>query len=213
MLIISCWFIVHASVLTFIFFFIVVSYAFCIILNFYLLALVLSGYYWNLIMYFSQSYHKALSADPSYKPAAECLAIVLTDLGTSLKLAGNTQDGIQKYYEALKIDPHYAVIWCSLLFFFFVVHCLLLEFPFFYLFYSLAYVFVLKSRSLHIITWVLSTLNWCNMTQPLVAMRRLLWRGPCMLKHTATWVSSIKIVVTWSQQLHVMRGIQLQTFL
>jgi hypothetical protein len=52
-------------------------------------------------------------ADASYKPAAECLAIVLTDLGTSLKLAGNTQEGIQKYYEALKIDPHYAVIFCS----------------------------------------------------------------------------------------------------
>ena len=57
-----------------------------------------------------QSYQKALTADPSYKPAAECLAIVLTDLGTSLKLAGNTQEGIQKYFEALKIDPHYAVI-------------------------------------------------------------------------------------------------------
>ena len=57
-----------------------------------------------------QSYQKALTADPSYNPAAECLAIVLTDLGTSLKLAGNTQEGIQKYYEALKIDPHYAVI-------------------------------------------------------------------------------------------------------
>lgn len=57
-----------------------------------------------------QSYQKALTADPSYKPAAECLAIVLTDLGTSLKLAGNTQEGIQKYFEALKIDSHYAVI-------------------------------------------------------------------------------------------------------
>lgn len=62
-----------------------------------------------------QSYQKALRADPSYKPAAECLAIVLTDLGTSLKLAGNTQEGIQKYYEALKIDPHYAVISFSLI--------------------------------------------------------------------------------------------------
>lgn len=50
-----------------------------------------------------------MEADPSYKPAAECLAIVLTDLGTSLKLAGNTQEGIQKYHEAIKIDPHYAV--------------------------------------------------------------------------------------------------------
>lgn len=55
-------------------------------------------------------YQKALKADPAYKLAAECLAIVLTDLGTSLKLAGNTQEGIQKYYEAIKIDPHYAVI-------------------------------------------------------------------------------------------------------
>lgn len=54
-------------------------------------------------------YQKALKADPSYKLAAECLAIVLTDLGTSLKLAGNTEEGIQKYYEAIKIDPHYAV--------------------------------------------------------------------------------------------------------
>lgn len=57
-----------------------------------------------------QSYEKALKADPSYTPAAECLAIVLTDIGTSLKLAGNTQEGIQKYYEAIKIDSHYAVI-------------------------------------------------------------------------------------------------------
>lgn len=56
-----------------------------------------------------QMYQKALKADPSYKLAAECLAIVLTDLGTSLKLAGNTEEGIQKYYEAIKIDPHYAV--------------------------------------------------------------------------------------------------------
>ena len=60
--------------------------------------------------YLMQSYQKALKADPSYKPAAECLAIVLTDLGTSLKLAGNTQEGIKKYYEAIKTDPHYAVI-------------------------------------------------------------------------------------------------------
>ena len=57
-----------------------------------------------------QSYQKALKADPTYKPAAEALAVVLTDIGTSLKLAGNTQEGIQKYLEALKIDIHYAVI-------------------------------------------------------------------------------------------------------
>ncbi|KAK6147263.1 hypothetical protein DH2020_018175 [Rehmannia glutinosa] len=35
----------------------------------------------------AEMYQKALKADPSYKLAAECLAIVLTDLGTSLKLA------------------------------------------------------------------------------------------------------------------------------
>ncbi|GER41876.1 tetratricopeptide repeat protein [Striga asiatica] len=56
----------------------------------------------------AEMYQKALTADPSYKLAAECFAIVLTDLGTSLKLAGNPQEGIQKYYEAIKIDPHYA---------------------------------------------------------------------------------------------------------
>lgn len=71
-----------------------------------------------------QSYQKALKADPSYKPAAESLAVVLTDIGTSLKLAGNTQEGIQKYLEALKIDSHYAVILCSdhVLMQFFLVH-------------------------------------------------------------------------------------------
>lgn len=62
----------------------------------------------------AESYQKALKADPTYKPAAECLAIVLTDLGTSLKLAGNTQDGIHKYCEALKIDPHYAPAYYNL---------------------------------------------------------------------------------------------------
>ncbi|KAG7961454.1 hypothetical protein I3843_09G016700 [Carya illinoinensis] len=62
----------------------------------------------------AESYQKALRADPSYKPAAECLAIVLTDLGTSLKLAGSVQEGIQKYHEALKIDPHYAPAYYNL---------------------------------------------------------------------------------------------------
>ncbi|KAA8518549.1 hypothetical protein F0562_016023 [Nyssa sinensis] len=62
----------------------------------------------------AESYQKALKADNSYKAAAECLAIVLTDLGTSLKLAGNTQEGIQKYYEAIKIDPHYAPAYYNL---------------------------------------------------------------------------------------------------
>jgi hypothetical protein len=56
-----------------------------------------------------QAYQKARTADPSYKAAAEFLAIVLTDLGTSLKLAGSTEDGIQKYCEALEVDSHYAV--------------------------------------------------------------------------------------------------------
>ncbi|KAF6169233.1 hypothetical protein GIB67_013663 [Kingdonia uniflora] len=62
----------------------------------------------------SESYEKALRADPTYKPAAECLAIVLTDLGTSLKLAGSTDEGIHKYSEALKIDPHYAPAYYNL---------------------------------------------------------------------------------------------------
>jgi tetratricopeptide (TPR) repeat protein len=64
----------------------------------------------NQMIYLEQSYQKALRVDPTYKAAAECLAIVLTDIGTNIKLAGNTQEGIQKYFEALKIDPHYAVI-------------------------------------------------------------------------------------------------------
>uniref|UniRef100_A0A1D1XCI1 Probable UDP-N-acetylglucosamine--peptide N-acetylglucosaminyltransferase SPINDLY n=2 Tax=Anthurium amnicola TaxID=1678845 RepID=A0A1D1XCI1_9ARAE len=62
----------------------------------------------------AESYQKALRADPSYKPAAECLAVVLTDIGTSLKLAGTTQEGIQKYLEALKIDSHYAPAYYNL---------------------------------------------------------------------------------------------------
>jgi protein O-GlcNAc transferase len=49
-----------------------------------------------------------LLADPNYKPASENLAVVLTDLGTSLKLTGNVQDGLAKYYEALKADSQYA---------------------------------------------------------------------------------------------------------
>lgn len=69
-----------------------------------------------------QSYEKALKADPSFKRAADCLAIVLTDIGTSLKLGGNTQEGIQKYYEALKVDPHYAVSYFSILFLLLVSH-------------------------------------------------------------------------------------------
>jgi protein O-GlcNAc transferase len=47
--------------------------------------------------------------DPNYKASPENLAVVLTDLGTSLKLAGNIQQGLQKYYEALKADSRYAV--------------------------------------------------------------------------------------------------------
>lgn len=62
----------------------------------------------------AESYQKALKADPSYKLAAECLAIVLTDLGTSLKLAGNTDEGIQKYFDALKVDGHYAPAYYNL---------------------------------------------------------------------------------------------------
>lgn len=56
-----------------------------------------------------QAYRKALLADSSYKAASENLAIVLTDLGTSLKLSGNVQEGLAKYYDALKADSQYAV--------------------------------------------------------------------------------------------------------
>lgn len=68
----------------------------------------------GLLLEAAESYEKALKADPSYKPAAECLAVVLTDLGTSLKLAGKTGEGIQKYCEALKIDSHYAPAYYNL---------------------------------------------------------------------------------------------------
>ncbi|KAI3987338.1 hypothetical protein MKX01_003088 [Papaver californicum] len=66
------------------------------------------------LMEAAESYQKALKADPTYKPAAECLAIVLTDLGTSSKIAGSTHEGMQKYFEALKIDPHYAPAYYNL---------------------------------------------------------------------------------------------------
>jgi len=62
----------------------------------------------------AEAYQKARTADPSYKPASEFLAIVLTDLGTSLKLAGNTEEGIQKYCEALEVDNHYAPAYYNL---------------------------------------------------------------------------------------------------
>jgi hypothetical protein len=80
-----------------------------------------------------QAYQKARTADPSYKAAAEFLAIVLTDLGTSLKLAGNTEDGIQKYCEALEVDSHYAVNstlspYLSLLYFF-ILFSVVLMYP------------------------------------------------------------------------------------
>ncbi|XP_047307864.1 probable UDP-N-acetylglucosamine--peptide N-acetylglucosaminyltransferase SPINDLY [Impatiens glandulifera] len=66
------------------------------------------------LMEAAESYQKALKADPTYKLAAECLAVVLTDIGTSLKLAGSTQEGILKYYEAIKIDVHYAPAYYNL---------------------------------------------------------------------------------------------------
>lgn len=104
---------------------------------------------------FGQSYQKALRVDPSYRPAAECLAVVLTDLGTSLKLAGNSQEGIQKYYEALKIDPHYAVI-LELIFFLLLgiypLICTLHKTMFLYFYFPC-------NCSLHIIILVLSILR------------------------------------------------------
>ena len=35
--------------------------------------------------------------------------MVLTDLGTRLKLEGSVQEGITKYYDAVTVDPRYAV--------------------------------------------------------------------------------------------------------
>ncbi|KAK8473623.1 hypothetical protein PHAVU_001G192300 [Phaseolus vulgaris] len=66
------------------------------------------------LMEAAESYQRALRVDPSYRAAAECLAIVLTDIGTNTKLAGFTQDGIKKYFEALKVDPHYAPAYYNL---------------------------------------------------------------------------------------------------
>lgn len=146
-----------------------------------------------------QSYEKALKADPSYTPAAECLAIVLTDIGTSLKLAGNTQEGIQKYYEAIKIDSHYAVInstfqWPFLLCFPWLYHG------------SPNFNMLCCICSLLTITLALYIQKWCNTIWLLIAMRRLHWSGPCMLKLIAIWVLYSKIVGIWSLQLLVMRG-------
>ncbi|KAG0497293.1 hypothetical protein HPP92_001984 [Vanilla planifolia] len=61
-----------------------------------------------------ESYHKALKVDPTYRLAAECLAVVLTDIGTSLKISGNTEAGIQKYCEALNADSRYAPAYYNL---------------------------------------------------------------------------------------------------
>lgn len=62
----------------------------------------------------AEAYRKAQAADPSYNPASEFLAIVLTDLGTSLKLADNAEEGIKKYCEALEVDSHYAPAYYNL---------------------------------------------------------------------------------------------------
>ncbi|KAI5444479.1 hypothetical protein KIW84_012928 [Lathyrus oleraceus] len=66
------------------------------------------------LMEAAESYQKELRVDPTYKATVECLAIVLMDIGTNIKLAGNTQEGIQKYFEALKVDPHYAPAYYNL---------------------------------------------------------------------------------------------------
>ncbi|KAL0347019.1 UNVERIFIED_CONTAM: putative UDP-N-acetylglucosamine--peptide N-acetylglucosaminyltransferase SPINDLY, partial [Sesamum calycinum] len=57
----------------------------------------------------AEMYQKALKADPSYKLAAECLAIVLTDLGTSLKLAA-----LNCYEKAAIERPMYAEAYCNM---------------------------------------------------------------------------------------------------
>eukprot|EP00897_Mesotaenium_endlicherianum_P006101 jgi/Mesen1/5519/ME000279S04732 len=54
------------------------------------------------------AFQEALKADPTYRDAAESLAVVLTDVGTRLKLSGSLQDGLAKYFEAIGIEPRYA---------------------------------------------------------------------------------------------------------
>ena len=56
-----------------------------------------------------QAFRKALVLQPDFAEAKEHLAIVLTDLGTRFKLAGNAQEGIQRYYEAIEVNPRCAV--------------------------------------------------------------------------------------------------------
>lgn len=90
--------------------------------------------------------------DPSYRAAAECLAIVLTDIGTNTKLAGNTQEGIKKYFEALKVDPHYAVIFSYSEYFAFIFKAT----NFVYILVCMIYIFILHGFfSLHttILVW------------------------------------------------------------
>lgn len=109
----------------------------------------------NQMIYLEQSYQKALRVDPAYKAAAECLSIVLTDIGTNIKLAGNTQEGIQKYFEALKIDPHYAVIHSQSFSYIFLLTYSVLSI----LYAAMDIFFSICPRSQHIITLVWSILK------------------------------------------------------
>ncbi|CAI8600427.1 unnamed protein product [Vicia faba] len=55
------------------------------------------------------SFSGAINWDPQ-----NACALTHCDIDTNIKLAGNTHEGIQKYFEALKVDPHYAPAYYNL---------------------------------------------------------------------------------------------------
>ena len=58
-----------------------------------------------------EQYRLAILYGPKGCVAAEHLAVVLTDFGTRLKLAGSTDKAVQSYKEALAVHPAYWPAW------------------------------------------------------------------------------------------------------
>ena len=54
-----------------------------------------------------EQYRLAIHHGPKDGPATEHLAVVLTDFGTRLKLAGSTDKAVLSYNEALAVYPAY----------------------------------------------------------------------------------------------------------
>jgi len=54
-----------------------------------------------------EQYRLAIAYGPPDSPAKEHLAVVLTDFGTRLKLAGSTDKAVASYNEALTVYPAY----------------------------------------------------------------------------------------------------------